>query len=496
MAKQVNSFPLALISLDRTSPAPLYQQIYESLSGAVLNGQLTPGWRLPSTRELADALDVSRNTVMNAFEQLLAEGYLVAETGSGTYVTDTLPEDLLRTTTQEKPSMQGGSVTRRLSERGQLLAQTQVSVSRFSTEDHVFTQGLPAMEAFPFDLWGRLATRCQREAPSSLFRYGDPAGYQPLREAIAAYLRAARAVQCEPEQVVICSGSQQALDLSTRLLLDPGDAAWIEDPGYMGARAALIGAGARILPIPIGAEGIDLTTAPDEDARLIYVTPSHQFPLGVAMSLTQRLNLLHRTMGWIIEDDYDSEFRYAGRPLPALQGLDTDGRVIYLGTFSKVLFPALRVGYLVVPPDLVEAFGRALGILSRGVSPITQAILAEFIGEGHLSRHIRRMRVLYEERRDTLIEAAEAELGGFLEIGPTETGLHTVGWLPEGVDDKGAAQRAAEHDVEAVGLSNYALRRMTRGGLVLGYSAARPEAIRAGMKRLARGYEGSIRHRH
>jgi GntR family transcriptional regulator/MocR family aminotransferase len=485
MVKQANAFPLALISLERAAVTPLYRQIYDSLSAAILNGQLAPGWRLPSTRELAEALNVSRNTVMNAFDQLLAEGYLMAGVGSGTYVTHTLPDELLRLPVKREHAPPSRPAFRYLSQRGTLLAQTRASLSRGAGLDHVFSHGLPAIDAFPFDLWARLVSRRYRESPTSLFQYGAPAGYQPLRDAISTYLKAARAVQCEPEQVIICAGSQQALDLTTRLLLDPGDVAWIEDPGYLGARAALTGAGAIVLPVPVGPEGIDMNAAPHRQARLIYVTPSHQFPLGVTMSLTHRLNLLHRTTGWIIEDDYDSEFRYAGRPVPALQGLDTEGRVIYLGTFSKVLFPALRVGYLVVPPDLVDAFAAAQAVLSRGVSPVIQAGLADFISEGHLSRHIRRMRVLYKERRTAFVEAAERELGGFVELGPTETGLHTIGWLPAGYDDEIATGRAATSHVEALALSNYALRPLRRGGLILGYAAATPEAIRAGMKRLA-----------
>ncbi len=487
MSAQASGFPLAVISLDHSSPTPLYRQVYESLSQAILNGKLSPGLRLPSTRDLANFLDVSRNTVMNAFEQLIAEGYLDAIVGSGTYVAHTLPDDLLHARAHLNTRNPAPAASRRLSLRGAKLAQTQVSAGRYISSTHVFAHGVPAIEEFPFDIWSRLITRHYRHASGRLFLYGEPAGYAPLREAIATYLRAARAVNCEASQVIICNGSQQALDLATRLLLDPGATAWIEDPGYRGAYSALVGAGANVMPVPVDGEGLDIQCM-DAQCKpdLIYVTPSHQFPLGVTMSLTRRLHLLHHTDAWILEDDYDSEFRYSGRPIPALQGLDTAGRVIYLGTFSKVLFPALRVGYLIVPPHLTEAFSRAQAVFHRGVSAVVQAALADFITEGHFARHIRRMRVLYDERRTIFLNAVEREVGGFLEIGESDTGMHTIGWLPDGYDDVITAQYAADIGIETVPLSQYAIHPLARAGLVLGYAAASSGKIDDGMKRLAK----------
>lgn len=488
MSKQTGAFPLAVIQLDRNTEKPLYQQIYECLGEAILNGQLVPGLRLPSTRDLADTLSVSRNTVMNAFEQLLAEGYLIAEVGSGTYVTHTLPEDLLKAQ-QTLPKSAQRSPKRKISRRGMLLAEAQPSIPRIRNPQHVFAYGIPAIDAFPFETWMRLTTRCYREADNPLFLYGDPAGFWSLREAIATYLKAARAVTCEPEQVIICAGSQQALDLATRVLLDAGDTVWMEDPGYSGAQAAFRGADANMIPVPVDDEGLDVEAGIETGtvARLIYVTPSHQFPMGVTMSLTRRLALLQwaaKNDAWVIEDDYDSEYRYAGRPIAALQGLDNDGRVIYLGTFSKVLFPALRIGYLIVPQDLVNAFTTAQSVFNRGISTVSQAVLAAFIEQGHLARHIRRMRVLYEERQTIFIEAANRYLGNYLEFGPIDTGMHTIGWLPSGVDDESAYQKAAKVGIETLPLSSYAQQPLNRSGLVLGYAATEVGDIVAGMKRL------------
>jgi len=309
-----------------------------------------------------------------------------------------------------------------------------------------------------------------------LLGYGEPAGHRPLRQAIAAYLGAARAVRCSWEQIVVVSGSQQALDLAARVLLDPGDEAWVEDPGYAGARAALAGSGARVVPVQVDEEGLDVaageTAAPG--ARLACVTPSHQYPSGVTMSLERRLALLEwadRAGAWVVEDDYDSEYRYSGRPLEALQGLDPSGDVVYVGTFSKVLSPGLRLGYLLAPPDLTGAFVAAREFTDRHPPQVEQAVLADFMAEGHFGRHVRRMRSLYAERRAALLESAERELAGLLDVVPAEAGMHLVGLLPEGEDDREASRRAAAAGVEAPPLSAFSQAPSRAGGLVLGYAA-------------------------
>jgi GntR family transcriptional regulator / MocR family aminotransferase len=310
------------------------------------------------------------------------------------------------------------------------------------------------------------------------------------------HLASARSVRCTPDQVIVLSSAQEALELACRVLIDPGDAAWLEDPTWSGARAALLSAGARVVPVPVDGEGLDVGrgVVAGPDARVAYVTPSHQFPMGVTLSLERRRALLRwaaTQRAWILEDDYDSEFRYTGRPLPALQGLDPDGgRVLYVGTFNKTVFPALRLGYLVVPPDLVEPFRALRGVGGQHAPTLDQAVLTDFIAEGHYARHLRRMGTICRARRDALIEAARREAPGLIEIEPAETGLHTIGWLPAGVDDRQAAAAAFDRGVEAAPLSNYCLGDCPRPGLVLGYSGCRPEEIGAGMARLATALRG------
>ena len=490
MSKHAIAVPYTALTLDAASSEPLYRQLYEALRGAILAGQLKPGTRLQSTRELATELGVSRNTVMNAFEQLLAEGYLEGQVGSGTYVSRALPDEMLFIRAAKSRAAQVARPGRALSERGTALARTFLTTSRDVSVVRPFRPGTPALDAFPADLWSKLLARRWRNPPRELLGYGDAAGYRPLREAIAAYLGAARAVRCEAEQVIIVAGAQQALDLTARLMLNAGDAAWIEDPGYLGTRAALLAAGARVVPVPVDDEGLDVQAgarlAPA--ARLVYVSPSHQYPLGVTMSLARRLALLDwaRAAGaWIIEDDYDSEYRYARRPLAAMQGLDKDGRVIYLGTFSKVMFPSLRIGYVVVPADLVDAFVAARGVLSRFTPSIDQAALADFIHEGHFARHIRRMRTLYAERQNSLVEAARRELAGLIEVEPHDAGIHLVGWLRQGLDDRRAQEEAARQNVEAPALSAFSMKYRHRPGLMLGYAGYSEREIRVGVRRLA-----------
>ncbi|HKD77739.1 MAG TPA: PLP-dependent aminotransferase family protein, partial [Ktedonobacterales bacterium] len=494
MGKTATFVQLAGIAPDETMTTPLYRQIYDGLRQAILSGQLVAGTRLPATRALAAELHVARNTVLIAFAQLFAEGYVEGYVGSGTYVAHTLPDDLLLARRKPARSAVASSPTgsdRALSQRGKLLAETRVMPPRFFRTPRAFHPGLPALDAFPYDLWARLATRRWRSHDSSLMSYGDAVGYRPLREAIAAYVGAARAVRCTPEQVIIVAGSQQGLNLAACLLLDPGDAVWMEDPGYRGAYGALAGAGARLVPVPIDAEGLDVTAgaARCADVRMIYVSPSRQFPLGVTMSLARRLALLEwaeQHNAWVLEDDYDSEYRYAGRPLASLQGLDRRQHVIYIGTFSKVLFPGLRLGYLVVPPDLVHAFTAARALADRHSPLPDQATLADFIAEGHFTRHIRRMRMLYAERQAVLVEEAQRELCGLLDLPPAEAGMHLVGTLPDGVSDIAAAQRAAAFGVEVPALSGYAVEARSHTGLMLGYACVDEAQIREGVRQLAR----------
>ena len=479
------------VTLRDSSPEPMHRQLYNELREAVLCGRLPPGSRLPSTRALATELGVSRNTVMGAFDQLLAEGYLEGKVGSGTYVAEKLPEELLQahaSMTRATPQAQPARTV--LSARGAVLAKQSPIPPRQYRPPRAFRPGPGAVDQFPARVWMRLLAKRWRGPLREMLSYGSPAGYRPLREAIAAYVRASRAVRCDASQVVVVSGSQQGVDLAARLLLDPGDPVWLEDPGYMGARGALLGAGARLCPVPVDREGlmVEAGIAREPKARMVYVTPSHQFPMGVTMSLARRLALLEwagRTGAWVIEDDYDSEYRFAGRPIASLQGLDFNGRVIYLGTFSKVLFPSLRLGYLVLPPDLVQPFTAARALSDQHSPLIEQAVLADFINEGHFARHIRRMRALYSHRHAAFVEAAQKELAGVLEVHPQDAGMHLVGWLNEGVDDAAASHAAWEQGVEAPPLSAYALEKQPRGGLLLGYTSMGTREMREGMRRLA-----------
>ena len=492
MPKQPPAVTLTTLPLNRAEPTPLYRQVYAGVRAMILRGQLRAGTRLPSTRDLATEMDLSRATVQNAFEQLLAEGYLQGRIGAGTYVADVLPHEQWsspRKRATVNPTPRGRTV----SERGELLLQVERSLvtQRLATRHNAFRVGLSAVDEFPKTVWARLLARRWRQADTSFMRYHEAAGYQPLREAIAAYIGAARGVRCQTEQVIIVAGSQQALDLSARVLLNPGDDAWIEDPGYLGARGALLSAGAQLVAVPVDENGLVVNEGikRSPSARLAYISPSHQYPLGVTLSLARRLALLgwaNQTGAWILEDDYDSEYRFSGRPLAALQGLDNEGRVIYIGTFSKTLFPALRLGYVVVPTDLIDVFAAARFVADRHSSVLEQATLADFIADGHFARHIRRMRALYAERQSALLEAAQHELAGLLQLVPAETGMHLTGWLPKGVDDRWVAKQAAEQDVEVSPLSWHCLTPPKRGALLLGYGAVNAVEIRAGVKRLAK----------
>lgn len=488
---QATAVPFTPHSFDAGAPVPLYRQLYDALRAVILSGQVRAGARLPSTRALATDLGLSRTTVLTAMEQLLAEGYVEGKVGSGTYVASVLPDTALQAGAGIAAPVPVPVVSRgpMLSRRGQLLAVTPVSTARDAGPVRTFRTGVPALDSFPWKTWIGIETRCLRRVSGLLHTYDDPAGYQPLREVIADYLGAARAVRCDAGQVIVVAGSQQALDLVARVLLDPGDAVLVEDPGYMGAKGALVASGVRLVPAPVDEEGLDVAAAMDRcpGARLAYVTPSHQFPLGVTMSLSRRLALLRwasEAGAWILEDDYDSEYRYTGRPLAALQGLDRDGRVIYVGTFSKVLFPALRLGYLVAPPDLVDAFARARALTDRGSPVLEQAVVAEFLSEGHFSRHIRRMRMLYGERQEALVQAMRQHLAGALEVSAHECGMHLVGRLPDGADDRRASDAAARHGIEASPLSAYGIEPCRTRGFALGYAPFDERQIREGVARL------------
>ncbi|HEY7098419.1 MAG TPA: PLP-dependent aminotransferase family protein [Terriglobales bacterium] len=484
MAKERSTLPL---NLPAPAPGtPLYRWFYEEVRQAILSGRLHPGARLPATRDLAAQFGLSRPTLVTAFEQLRSEGYVEGKVGSGTYVSQVLPEQML----QAPRTSSGATRKRRRIALSEYARRLQISPAKEWRPARAFRANQPALDAFPGTLWAQVAARRLRRVSTQLLAGGEALGYRPLRAAVADYLNTSRGVKCTPEQVLIISGVQQALDRTAHLLLNSSDSVWMEEPGYPGAAATFQAVGAKIRGLPVDSEGLNLEAGRTFDRpRLVYVTPAHQFPLGVTMSLSRRLSLLEwaRRNGTVIfEDDYDSEYRYSGRPIPALQGLDRAGVVIFAGSFSDVLFPALRLGYLVVPPDMVDLFAAAEAISTHHPPLIDQAILCDFIVEGHFARHVRRMRELYAERLSVLLEAASEHLDGLLEIPAVEAGLRTVGWLKHGITATQAAQAAADEDVEVVPLSRYAHGRTQNNGVVLGFAAVDGRELRRGAEYLAR----------
>ncbi len=471
--------PLPHLHLKPDNKESLHRQIYLELRDAIINGRLEGGTKLPATRALAASHGISRNTVLQAFDHLLAEGFLEARVGSGTFAV----QGFARAQTLSK------ATTRPLSARGHVLAQTPVTLVR-PRRSGAFRHGIGALEVFPWDVWTKLSTRIVRKPPPELLGYSDPTGYEPLREAIAAHLRTSRAVNCSSDQIIVLSGSQQALSLCAHVLLDPGDAVWLEQPGYLGARGAFTSAGLRITGIPVDEQGLNVRAGEqlEPDAKLVYVTPSHQYPTGATMSLNRRTQLLtwaNHNNAWIIEDDYDSEYRYDNRPLECLQSLDREDRVIYCGTFSKVLFPGLRIGYAVVPPNLVPAFVNARALLDRAPPGLEQAVLNAFIREGHFVKHVRRTKKLYFERQIALREALRTHLGHRLEVRGFDAGMHLCGWLEPHLSDAMVAQRMADIGLEVLPLSAYSTAPLERGGLLLGYAATPIDQLRNAVQRLA-----------
>jgi GntR family transcriptional regulator / MocR family aminotransferase len=467
-----------IVPVDRSRGEPIHRQLYEGYRDAILAGRLGPGQRLPSSRALAEALSVSRIPVVTAFEQLVAEGYVESQVGSGSFVA----KGVSRVAAERAPRRAG---PRRMPPEP--LASTD---SPWYRVPGPFRVGQPGLDEFPAELWARLVARRARLLGRSQMTYGDPMGLLPLREALADLLRSTRSMRCDASQIMVVSGSQQGVALAGRALLEPGDPVWLEEPGYGGARDALVMAGGRPIAVPVDEEGLDVAAgiAAAPNARAVYVTPSHQYPLGMIMSATRRLQLLEwarRRGAWILEDDYDGEYRYDSQPVASLHGLDTDQRVLYVGTFSKVLFPAIRVGYVVMPPDLVPRFRRVRDSMDIFPATLYQMALHDFLREGHFARHIRRMRAVYAERRRVLVATLEAELGKGVEIVGDRAGMHLVVYLPRGARDRAIAERAAERGVSVIPLSTCYVGPRPRPGLVLGYGASRVDEIPDAVRRLA-----------
>ena len=450
--------------------APLYQQIFNTLQNAILKGQQAAGSRLPSSRELAARLGVSRQSVSLAYEQLVAEGYAHGIHGSGTFVCDDLPE------TMKLPGK----------------ASTPARPPQKSKQLPVFTSGIPALDQFPKEIWIKLYTKHLRNDSNALSYFGHDQGYWPLRQAIAGYLNTHRGMNCDADQVLVLSGSQQGIELTSRCLLSEGDHAWIEDPSYSGTQRALKYCGIQACPIPVDHEGFQVETAIQTapDAKLAIVTPSNQYPLGHTLSIARRLQLIqwaNRSKRWILEDDYDSEFRYRGKPIQAMHSLDPEQRILYLGTFSKVMFTDLRIGYLVVPRNLIKTFTQARDTTTGNPPIALQATLANFINEGHFDRHIRRTRKLCQKRRDALVNSLAKHCSPFLETQSCDGGMHLVTYLKDqSLSDTALSQRALKSNLGLFPLSTLTATKNPRKGFILGFAAHSERTIQANIIKLAK----------
>ena len=485
-----------VVTFDKRSRLPLHQQLYEELRQAILTGKLLPGERLPSTRALAQTFGISRGTVKLGYEQLLNEGYLETVSGSGTFVCPQLAEQSLPALPSQS-QCPGTLMSTGLSQYAQTLMTRSTSPRQGHTlPKHTpfkpeidFCYWQPAFDQFPLQIWRKLTTR-HLQAFDRLDYSADPLGYEVLREAIAHYLVRSRAVRCNASQVMIVNGTQQALDLIARLFIDAGDRVVVEEPGYLSARRVFQSQGANILPMSVDAFGlmIEPLQATSEPIKLVYTTPSHQFPTGAILSLPRRFELLawaQQRGAVIIEDDYDSEYRYAEKPIPAMQGLDQGHAVIYVGTFSKVLFPALRIGYLVVPPGLVKTFAQAKRLLDRHSPPLEQRVLADFINEGHFDRHLRRMRTLYNQRRQALAKSLKNHLGEAITILGDAAGIHLMVQLQTALRDEEITVRAAQLGVGLTSAAAFYLGSSRGGQFLLGYANLETEKIDEGVRRLA-----------
>ncbi|MFC5696600.1 PLP-dependent aminotransferase family protein [Pseudomonas sp. GCM10022186] len=481
------------IELDRTSAVPLYRQLYLQVRKQILAGRLPGGTRLPSSRTLCKELELSRITILNAFDELTAEGFLAPRTGAGTYVGSEWESRDAAADAPRKPP--------RLSSLGQSVLSLRsehfggVSYASWDPECPTsFLPSHPAYDAFPLPVWRRLMNRHLRQPTKALLGYGELKGLLRLREAIVEYVFDARGIECSVDQVVIVSGAQQAFNILGMLLLDAQDGVWMEDPGHIAARIAFQAQGGRLVPLRIDDQGLDVQQGLRDcpEARLAFTTPSRQHPLGTTMSYARRQELIEwagRGHGWIVEDDCDSEFRYLGRPLPALFAMDQWQKVIYVGTFSKVLYPSLRLGYVILPEALVEPFCAIRAVMDRSPSTLHQATTADFMGEGHFLGHIRRMRALYQARQESLVEQLRRHLDGFLQVAPVAAGLHLIGWLGEAEDDDAIAQGLARQQIYTYALGDYCLKRYLPPGLLVGFAGTPVEQAGEKVEALARALE-------
>ena len=500
MVKRAGGALLLSIGLVHRSGRPMSTQLYTALRDLMLSGGIAPKARLPATRALARDLGVSRTTVIEAFERLIAEGLLVSRVGAGTFVSGALESERPRPA-PEQCSAPPARPPPRLSRAMEWAVDRFTDRPRLPHSPRAFVTALPAFDAFPMAQWSRLFAKHWRSSRAEAMGYGAPYGHPPLRTAIAAHLRTNRGIICDSEQIFIVGGAQHAFNLIGTILLSPGDKVWFENPGAIGARNSLLACGAALVPVPVDGDGLRVEAGLERSAdfRLAFVTPSHHQPMGHIMSLERRFALLRcaeQAGAWIVEDDYDGEFCFGQQPLATLKSVDRTGLVIYVGTFSKSLFPALRLGFMLVPPSLVETFNRVLATFVQGVPSSVQAVVAEFIEEGHFAAHVRRMRRLYEERHAALCEAAARELAGLLDVVRAKSGLHTVGRLGCGLSESAAAQAAAERGIVVSPIARFCLEPTDINALVLGFGGIPPAEIRAGASILARALHDLTKRGH
>ena len=472
------TFPLDALDLDRSILEPLHRQLYHALRGLIQGGGLPAGSKLPSTRSLAVDLAVARNTVVAVYDQLVTEGYLQNRPGAPPIVVD-LP---VRPFASQQPLSRVPGCG--LSKRGE--AMMSQPCHHGLPGQIAFHPGMPDARSFPFGVWSRLLARRANFAGAALFGTYNVTGLPALREALATYLRTARGVRCNADQIVVTTGAQAAFDLLARLLVDPGDKVWMEEPGYLGAQSAFVAAGAKLSPLAVGLDGWQLERPP-ASARLIYVTPACQYPLGVTMRMEQRLRLLEiaeQNKSWVIEDDFDGEYRFQGRPIPAMQGTDHSGCVIYVGTFAKILFPALRLGFMVMPSALCKRIPHALSITGQFAPLLLQAALADFITEGLMVRHLKRMRRIYAGRLQLFHELCASRFAERLTLLSGDAGIQIAGLLQDGYDDRLVTKAALDLGLNLLPLSKHYRHGPPRHGLILGYAACDKSETQHGIERL------------
>lgn len=484
--RKVSSAITPIISVNRNAQKPLHRQIYDAYRAVIVGGMLRPGQRVPSTRGLAAELGISRIPVLSAYAQLLAEGYFESRVGAGTAVSVSLPDQAVL------PPSRDLYTPARPRTLGPIAKHSLLPISMETVPWRrgwgAFCVGQIDFDQFPFSVWNSLVTRHCRSMSTKYLDYGSPMGLKELRSTIATYLRTSRGVRCEDDQIMIVSGSQHALDICARALLEPGSRVWMEEPGYRFAHNVFALNRCRVVPVPVDREGLNVAAGIKQcrDARAVLVTPSHQYPLGFTMSASRRMQLLdwaEQSQSWILEDDYDSDYRYENMPISSLQGLDRNARVVYVGTFSKVLFPSLRLGYLVIPTELVERFQAVRLAMDIGPATFPQSVLCDFIREGHFSRHIRRMRSLYRERRNLLLGSLRTTFGAKLEVTGEQAGMHVSVMLNE-INDHQIVKSAARMGLWLVPLSSSYAGKVRRQGFILGFGSTRCEEMAVAVRKL------------